>query len=327
MEQMNLQALPHREIEVVTAEIKELKRAAQATAVAYVIEIGRRLKEAKGFLQHGEWSAWLQEEVEFSQSTAINFMKIYEEYGSQQMTLFGAVANSQLIGNLSYTKALKLISIPADERESFAEKVDAENISVKELDAAIKEKKEAEQKAAALEEKVAAMEEAAEREREAVKEKDEALQAVYDLQKQLEEERAKVAKEKEKTKAALKNPKLPPEELKKIKEAAAAEAVSETEKNLEKKIAAATARAEKAEQEAARATRFAEKASSELAEMEKRVKTSSPTVAAFKTMFDVTQENAKKLKEMLSKIRSEDPELAEKLSNAMEALAALIKGE
>ena len=148
MEQMNLQELPHREIEVVTAEIKELKRAAQATAVAYVIEIGRRLKEAKGFLQHGEWSAWLQEEVEFSQSTAINFMKIYEEYGSQQMTLFGAVANSQLIGNLSYTKALKLISIPADERESFAEKVDAENISVKELDAAIKEKKEAEKKAA-----------------------------------------------------------------------------------------------------------------------------------------------------------------------------------
>ena len=76
--------------------------------------------------------------------------------------------------------------------------------------------------------------------------------------------------------------------------------------------AAANARAEKAEQEAARATRFAEKASNELAEMEKRVKTSSPTVTAFKTMFDVTQENAKKLKEMLSKIRSEDPELAEK---------------
>lgn len=327
MEQMNLQALPHREIEVVTAEIKELKRAAQATAVAYVIEIGRRLKEAKGFLQHGEWSAWLQEEVEFSQSTAINFMKIYEEYGSQQMTLFGAVANSQLIGNLSYTKALKLISIPADERESFAEKVDVENISVKELDAAIKEKKEAEKKAAALEEKVAALEEAAEREREAVKEKTEAKQEVEALKVQLEEWRAKVAKEKEKTKAALENPKLPPEELKKIKEAAAAEAVSETEKNLEKKIAAANARAEKAEQEAARATRFAEKASSELAEMEKRVKTSSPTVAAFKTMFDVTQENAKKLKEMLSKIRSEDPELAEKLSNAMEALAALIKGE
>ena len=182
-------------------------------------------------------------------------------------------------------------------------------------------------RAAALEEKVAALEEAAEREREAVKEKTEAKQEVEALKVQLEEWRAKVAKEKEKTKAALENPKLPPEELKKIKEAAAAEAVSETEKNLEKKIAAANARAEKAEQEAEKATRFAEKASSELAAMEKRIKTSSPTVTAFKTMFDVTQENAKKLKEMLSKIRSEDPELAEKLSNAMQALADLIKGE
>lgn len=327
MERMEIQQTPRREIGVVTAEIKELKRQAQSMAIAYVIEIGRRLKEAKAVLPHGEWSTWLSEEVDFSQSTANNYMKIFEEYGSDQLTLFGAVANSQLIANLSYAKALKLLAVPADERESFAEKVDAENISVKELDAAIREKKEAEERAAELEEKVAELEEASEREEAARKEAEEAAKQVEELQKALQKERETVANEKKKTAEALANPKIPPAELKKIREAAAKKAEQETETRLSEEIADAKARLEKAENEARIAKAFAKQAENDIAEMEKRLKTANPEVTAFKTLFDVTQSNVKKLKEMLGKIRTDDHELGEKLSNAMNAIAEYIQGE
>lgn len=326
MENMSIQQTPRREIGVVTAEIKELKRQAQSMAIAYVIEIGRRLVEAKAVLPHGEWSTWLSEEVDFSQSTANNYMKIFEEYGSDQLTLFGAVANSQLIANLSYAKALKLLAVPADERESFAEKVDAENISVKELDAAIKKKKAAEERAAELEEKVAELEEASEREEAAKKAAAEAAQQVEELQKALQKERETVAKEKKKAADALANPKLPPNELKKIRDDAAKKASEETETRLHEEIAAAKERLERAENEARIAKTRAEKAESELDDMEKRLKTASPEVTAFKTLFDVTQTNAKKLKEMLNTIRASDPETGNKLANAMDALADILKG-
>ena len=110
-----------RSIEVVTDEIKSLVSSAQSVMLGYAVEIGRRLVEAKDLLPHGEWGKWLREKVEFSQSSANNFMKLFEEYGDRQFTLFGAaVSNSQTFGNLSYTKALRLLAVPGEEREEFA---------------------------------------------------------------------------------------------------------------------------------------------------------------------------------------------------------------
>lgn len=160
---------PARKIELVTQEIKELCRQAQCMALAYIVEIGRRLAEAKSILPHGAWGDWLKQEVNFSQSTANNYMKLFEEYGDTQMTLFGAFTNSQSFGNLSYSKALQLLAVPADEREEFATEVDAEHISVSKLKEAIEErdaaKKEAERQKiinAELEEKLAKVAEAKE---------------------------------------------------------------------------------------------------------------------------------------------------------------------
>ena len=90
--------VPARDIGVITAEIKEVKRQANNMALMYAIEIGRRLVEAKSVLPHGEWGGWLKNEVDFSQSTANNFMKLYDEYGQAQISIFGAVSNSQTIG-------------------------------------------------------------------------------------------------------------------------------------------------------------------------------------------------------------------------------------
>ena len=49
-----------RDINVVTTEIKTLCSQAQSMLLLYAIEIGRRLREAKDILPHGEWGAFLR---------------------------------------------------------------------------------------------------------------------------------------------------------------------------------------------------------------------------------------------------------------------------
>lgn len=85
---------------------------------------------------------WLKEEVEFSQSSAQNFMRIFEEYGAKQVSLFGD-AESQTLGNLPYTHALKLLALPAEEREEFAQEHHVEDISSRELEKLLRERDEA----------------------------------------------------------------------------------------------------------------------------------------------------------------------------------------
>lgn len=123
---------PVRPLEVITAEIQICKQQAGAA----LLEIGKRLMEAKAQLGHGEWLAWLKEEVEFSEVTAQRFMKIAREY-----------PNPSPLTDLGASKALALLAIPAEDREAFAEAVDAEHCSVRELQAAIKARQEAENQA------------------------------------------------------------------------------------------------------------------------------------------------------------------------------------
>lgn len=129
-----------RDLKSVTAEICTLKQQAQRMAVGYVVEIGRRLKEAKGMVPHGQWGEYLRTEVAYSQSTANNYMAIFDAYAADQMTLCGAIANSQAIANLSYSKALKLIAMPEEERETFVREHDVEEMSTRELDKLIRER-------------------------------------------------------------------------------------------------------------------------------------------------------------------------------------------
>ena len=65
--------------------------AAPAGAVhgaGYAIEIGRRLEGSEGDARPRPMGAVAAEEVDFSQSSANNFMRIFEEYGAQQVSLF-----------------------------------------------------------------------------------------------------------------------------------------------------------------------------------------------------------------------------------------------
>ena len=71
-----------------------------------VIEIGKRLIEAKAQLKHGEWLPRLSEKVEFSETSAQRFMQLAREYG-----------NTSLVGDLGTSKALVLLALPASARE------------------------------------------------------------------------------------------------------------------------------------------------------------------------------------------------------------------
>ena len=150
---------PVRTVEVVTLEIRTLQRQAQQVVLGYAIEIGRRLEEVKAMLPHGRWGDYLKNEVAYSQSTAQNFMRIFRGYGASQQSLFGGVANSQALGNLTYTKALQLLAIPdAEDRERFAIENDVEHMSVRELNEALKARDEAEEKAAAAQDEAGRLE-------------------------------------------------------------------------------------------------------------------------------------------------------------------------
>ncbi len=128
--------------QVLAIEIRNLQQQAQVVVLSYAIEIGRRLCEAKAVLEHGQWGPWLAEQVEFSQSTAQNYMKIYERYGSEQISLFGD-AKTETIGNLPYTKALKLLAVPDEEMDDFLAEHDVDAMSTRELEQAIRERDEA----------------------------------------------------------------------------------------------------------------------------------------------------------------------------------------
>lgn len=134
--------------QIIAAEINALT----ATMLGNVIEIGRRMCEVKEMLPYGSFGKWVEESTGYSSSTANNFMRLYQEYGAAQGCLFGAETDCQTIGNLSYSKALALLAIPAEERESFAEENHVENMSVKELKQAIRERDEALTRARNLEE-------------------------------------------------------------------------------------------------------------------------------------------------------------------------------
>lgn len=304
-----------RDIQTVTTEIRTMQRQAQGMVMNYAIEIGRRLKEAKSLLEHGKWGEWLKNEVDFSRSTANNLMKIFEEYGAKQVSLFGD-ANSQTIGNLPYTHALKLLAVPAEEREEFVEEHHVEDLSSRELDRLIKERDAAVRRAEeseerelaqadalaeleALRDKVETQEQMAGEGRAALRQMEEKVSAAKE---RLEQEKKKAKEREEKLRRELeearKNPDVPEEILQKLR-AEAEEATS--------------ASVEKAQKEAQEAKAALEQARKDLA-------LADGDMAVFKELFRRVQEDFGMMEDAIRRIEEKNAESAEKLRTAVQAL-------
>jgi DNA repair exonuclease SbcCD ATPase subunit len=190
-EDISMNELITRTPQIVAAEINSIKDQTRTMVLCNSIEIGRRLAEAKELVDHGEWGDWLKNSVDFSKSTANNLMRIFEEYGANQIPIFGDNSKSQALGSLSYTQAVALLGVP--DKEEFIKENDIENMSTRELQEAIKAQKEAEKRAEQAEKKNKDLLKQSEKTKTESDEKDcllrEAEKKASELQKELEYEK------------------------------------------------------------------------------------------------------------------------------------------
>lgn len=337
---------PERTPDVIAAEIRTFTAAMLNNA----IEIGRRMVEAKEMLPYGRFGAWIAENTGYSVSAANNFMRLFDEYGAAQGSLFGATADSQTFGKLSPSKALALLAVPAEEREAFAVESDAEHTSVRELKRKIeeyrRERDEALQKAEAaandndelrkdnkdLNKRVKELEEAPPDELLFAEMREEArAEAVAEYQGKLEEAetaRAKAQAEESGAKRREADLRQELEDAKKARETEIAAARAEAAEELQAKLDAANVALDEANAAAQAASESESKLRQELSEARKaRSETTfDKDIATFELLFNQTKENANKMREILLKSReSGDKSTADKLSRIMVALAEAVK--
>lgn len=317
--------------ETVGAEIRGLTAQAKRMTLWFGIEIGRRLCEVKEMIGHGEWLPYLKAQTEFSQSTASRFMTLYREYGAQQQTLFGAESNYPTLNNLSISNALRLLAVPEDEREEFAEKHDVEHMSARELDELIKQRDEAEQRAAKAEEQV---QQAADGAAKADEQYQKAKQELHLLREKLgNAEAQKAAAEKELSELRER----PVEVAVEVDEKAVAEAVTaarakndaewaEKMAKVKNELSEAGLEAEKLKAKIKKAEEKAEEKAAELERLKKSQTLNDPNTAVFKQIFEQVQEDFNKLHGSLLKVRASDPDTAEKLTAAVRALVDKMQG-
>ena len=302
-----------RDIDIITEEINFYKQQAGMA----ILEIGKRLAEAKSQLSHGEWLPWLEEKVEFSERSAQQYIRLWKEYGK-----------SATVADLGVRKALVLLALPDTERDSFAgekhevngEEKTAAEMTVKELEKAVAERNAAREEAEQAKADLYAAREAAR----------EARDHVEALRGELE------ALKNRPTEVAIEQRDATEEQLAAARqeaEAAAARRVTELEKALEQARAAAAAaedRKEAAESELQDAERERDSALDAAkgykAEAEAAHKlaaaASSEGMAKFKVVFDQTVENVNTLATLLQALPDSQQE---KLRRALLALADQVR--
>lgn len=123
-----------RTLPVIISEIHIIEHNVTRTALEGAVQIGARLQEAKEKVGHGNFEEWCQENLNYTKRTAERFMKLSAEYGDES----GLSPNATLMSHFSITKALSLLKVPEEERETFIEEHDVEGMTVKEMEEAIR---------------------------------------------------------------------------------------------------------------------------------------------------------------------------------------------
>ena len=302
-----------RDIGTITTEILRLKQDAGNA----ILSIGQRLIEAKAMLPHGEWLPWLTEQVEFSERTARNFMRLAREW-----------TNRQALADLGAAKALTLLALPPEERERFMEEnhvVDGEEKSVidmtsRELEKAVLERVEA--LLAAEAGRAAA--ETADQSRAKMEADMTALKKLHQAAQAGEGQAREALAEAQAELKALRE--RPVEVAVEVDQKALEEARREAETRMQAKVDKAAEAQKKAEEQR-------KKAEEELAAVRQQLEAAQQTerqaaisgdkdLALFELLFSQGNEAVNKLHGLLLKVRGRgDIELAGKLQKALLALA------
>ena len=313
-----------RSPETLGSEIRYLSAQAKSMTVWFGVEIGKRLAEAKEMVGHGGWLDFLKNETEFSSSSAGRFMQIAREYG-------GKASNFPTLGNLSVSNALRLLAVPEDEREEFAQTVDAEHLSSRELEQAIRERDEARK---ALEEAQSAavqLTERTEKQAEQIRElENRPVEVAVQVADPAEIEKAvaeALAAAEKKHKAALDSA----ERLRKAAEKKQAElqAIADSAAKIESTNRAETA---KLNDSIATLQKELEQARAEQAAAAKASRIQSDAdVVVFQSFFQATLENFNKACGLLTKVKLRDADKADKLlrfsRDAVAKMAAALEKE
>lgn len=290
-------------------EIRLLTRQARQMVLEYGIQIGYRLQLAKDKVGE-DFAGWVERETEISKSSAYRFIKLYNEYGSAQGSLLGVENIFPTLGKISVSNALRLLAVPEEEREDFAREVDAEHISARDLEEAIRERDEARkhletadrelgeaQKALRdAEAELAETKDALEDQRVKREDAEDAAQKMEAMLREAESRPVEVAIDETAVQRAVEE----------AKAAAAEKAVAE----LEKKLKAAESAARDAGKSAGAA---AEKARAEAEELRKRLAAAQSGANEVILLVKLAQENFNLAVEKLHVMKSTDGETADKL--------------
>jgi hypothetical protein len=105
-------------LEQITLEVKfYLNQTAQN-----IIEVGKRLTQAKDMLPHGEFGNWLDKKFCLTIRTAQKFMQVSERFG-----------NTPLTAHLNQTQMIEMLALPESETEKFIEQKKNEGTPVEDM--------------------------------------------------------------------------------------------------------------------------------------------------------------------------------------------------
>ena len=321
-------------LDLITEEILFYKRQAGGA----IIEIGKRLLEAKSQLSHGEWLPWLREKVDISERRAQDFMRIAREY-----------SKSAEIADLGASKALALLALPESERAEFASGTHLVNgaeksvseMTAKELKTAIEERDKARREAA--EQKAAA--EAAEASRAKMEQDMRQLKGLLDAARDNEREKAGALEAAERelqamrtrpVEVAVETRDASPEQLSAARAEGIRQGKAEAEKAGKRSLSEAEERVQKLRKELAQARREAKEANVRLQQAREEARqasertrepgkldalVSSENMMKFGVLFQSTQEMVNRLADAVER---EKPENQKKMRAALRALADAI---
>ncbi|MDO4173704.1 MAG: DUF3102 domain-containing protein [Eubacteriales bacterium] len=129
----------------IAIEINIIKQQTLQTVAAASFQIGKRLCEAKALVPTGEWLTYLQEQLDYKPTTAENLMRIYREYGDEQVDLLSGKSPAELFGNLNQSQMVAMFSLPIESRKELLEDhPELPEMSAREVQKLVKEKQEAE---------------------------------------------------------------------------------------------------------------------------------------------------------------------------------------
>ncbi len=312
-----------RPLEVIEQEIQFYKQ----TAGESILQIGRRLIEAKAQLEHGEWRVWLSEKVEFSEASAQRFMRLAREY-----------SNPSPVTDLGPSKALLLLALPENEREEFAtqkhevngiEKTVSE-MSKRELEKVIRERDEANHHVEEQKAEVLRLSEELSKAKEAFEESQKALAAAEEEMEAMQKnpiESKVVTEVSEEEKAAIRQSEAEKFETEKGKLQARIDKLSKAKEDAEakaKKVAedlkAAKGDTDKVKEQADSEIKSL---TAKIAELNKKLTVStSSDMTVFKVHFEVAKQAIGNMLSVAGKNTEESPQLKAALKSFCETVIA-----